>query len=225
MALKRLVVIPVYWGLWWRPPKDRRARALHFTWVDINSAMWAIMGNSWYLRGLEEYGVAPGFIHPGYIVDEGPPKPPANFSDDQCWSVIEEVVKDGNVPAPESWDDAVSPLYTLFVEPGSYYSDPNTFGRNAAYMDGASKAWVTANSDLSGAIHTYAHEMVEGSSGNRGIADKPPCGEDVVLGGLTLPTYWSEKLRACWPSHEAVLLAESIPKVAIGDLEKIQFKI
>jgi len=137
----------------------------------------------------------------------------------------EYVVKDGDVPAPNSWDKAFSPLYTLFVEPGSSFSDPNTFGRNDAYSDGASKAWVTANSNLAGGIHTFAHEMVEGSSGSRDIADKPPCGGDVVLGGLTLPTYWSEKLGACWPSREAVLLAESIPSVAIDDLKNVHIHL
>lgn len=221
MALKQLVVIPIYWGSRWRPPRDPRERALHFTWVDMNSAMWAIMANSWYLRGLEEYGVAPGFVHPGHIVDDEPPKDPESFSDAQCWETIDRVVKDGDVPAPDSWDKTFSPLYTLFVEPGSSFSDPNIFGRNDAYSDGASKAWVTANSDLAGGIHTFAHEMVEGSSGSRDIADKPPCGGDVVLGGLTLPTYWSEKLGACWPSREAVLLAESIPSVAIDDLKNV----
>jgi hypothetical protein len=225
MALKRLVIVPIYWGSHWRPPSDPRERTLRFTWIDINAAMWSIMGNAWYLRGLEEYGIAPGSVHPGHILDEEPPKSPASFSIEQCWETIDKVVANGHVPAPESWDDDLSPLYTLFVEPGSYYSDPNIFGSNDAYRAGASRAWVTANSNLAGAVHTFAHEMVEGSSGRRQIADMPPCGEDVVLNGLTLPTYRSERLGACWPSRDAVFIAESIPKVAIEELASTRVHI
>jgi len=80
--------------------------------------------------------------------------------------------------------------------------------------------WVTANSDLAGGIETYAHEMVEGATGKQ-IADGPeengPCGGKVVIDHLRLPTYWSEKLQACWPSDHAVFLAESLhsPEIVV----------
>jgi hypothetical protein len=192
-----------------------------FSYIDINGSLWLITRNNWYMRGLVEYGIEPGYIHPGYILDDEPSDP---FTMDQCWATIDKVVADGEVPAPDSWDAGiVKALYSLFVQRGHAYADPNIFGYNDPYTDGASKVWVTANSDLAGGIETFAHEMIEGSTGKQ-IADSKalggPCGENVVLDHLRLPSYWSEKLGACWPTEHAVFLAESFHTSDISAFEE-----
>jgi hypothetical protein len=233
--MKQLVVIPIFWGASWRPPATPRSflggRRLtgavedvlgagdnSFSYIDINGALWLIMHNFWYFRGLAEYGIEPGWVYPSHIVEEGPSH--RTFGGDDCWQVLDNVVVEGDVPAPSSWDENIKALYAVFVEPGHYETDPNHFGWNDPYRDGASKVWVTANSDLAGGIETYAHEMVEGATGIQ-IADGPeengPCGGKVVIDHLRLPTYWSEKLQACWPSDHAVFLAESLhsPEIVV----------
>jgi hypothetical protein len=195
-----LVVVPIYWGAKWLPPSDKRMRRLSFTLLDLNSAMWTIM-RSWYMLGLKDYGILPGTVHTGYAIQDPADPSPQDFDPATCWAKINDVIAAGHVPQPDAWGDDHKVLYSLFLEPGSACSDPNIFGENDKQH---LHVWVTANSDLAGAIDTYAHEMVEGSSGDE-IAD--PCKPNtVVIDGLRLPTYHSKTLNACWPTEEALLL-------------------
>jgi len=214
MDAKKLTVVPIYWGSKWLPPEDPRMRKLTFTWHDINAAMWTIM-RSWYMLGLAEYGVAPGEVHPGYVITDAEAPAPATFDDNQCWTKINDTISAGHVPPKSAWDDTHKVMHALFLEPGSAFTDPNVFGKN---NKSAVQVWVTANSDLAGAIETYAHEMVECSAGKE-IAD--PCQPNTeVIDGLRLPTYRSEQLNSCWPTHEAVLLHRGfVPFHRFGELK------
>lgn len=202
--MKKLAVVPIYWGSKWLPPTGvmqplRPEEAI--TWIHMNSAMWTIM-RSWYMLGLADYGVEPGLVHPGYVIreTEDSPPPPPTFESLQCWRKINDVIAGGLVPQPDAWGDDYKVLYSLFLQPGSRFTNPNRFGEN---LKKEVYCWVTANSDLPGVIEFYAHEMLEASS-NEEMAD--PCQpETVVIDGLRLPTYKSKTLNTCWPTREAVL--------------------
>ena len=218
-----LVVVPIYWGSEWNDPRMHPLQPeLAINWINVNAAMWTIM-RSWYMLGLAEYGVSPGLVHPGYIIQDPADPPPQTFDPESpsdpvltspCWTKTNDVIAAGHVPPPETWpNDKV--LYTLFFQPGSACSDPNIFGQNDKTHV---HTWVTANSDLAGVIETYAHEMVEASSGQE-IAD--PCRRDkIVIDGLRLPKYRSNTLNACWPTVEAILLHRGfLPFEKWGDLK------
>jgi hypothetical protein len=205
MDSKELVIVPIYWGSKWLPPADKRFRKLTFTWIDINAAMWTIM-RSWYMLGLEEYGVLPGLVYPGHIIEDANDPPPQTFEISDGFDKIDQVIAAGDVPQRDAWGDDHKVLYVLFFAPESYCSNPNLFG----YNNHKDEAWVTANSDLAGAIEFYAHEMVEGSSGEE-IAD--PCQpRTVIIDQVRLPMYRSNALNTCWPTEEAVLLHRGFVK-------------
>ena len=227
MASKKLVIVPIYWGSKWLPSSDPRMQPLHpesaITWINMNSAMWTIM-RSWYMLGLQDYGVLPGLVHPGYIIKDSEAVPPQTFTNDPqgaAWTTIDAVIDASQVPPPDAWGPDYKALYALLFEPGCANTDPNLFG----YNDKARlHVWVTANSDLAGAIEFFAHEMVEASSGQE-IAD--PCQPNtVVIDGLRLPLYRSQTLNACWPTEEAILLHRGFEKIGrFKDLQKNPVKI
>jgi hypothetical protein len=174
MAGKKLAVVPIYWGSKWLPATtalqkvaEVEARILlgseQINWVNLNAAMWTIM-RSWYMLGFAEYGIEPGMVHPGYVLRdaEDQPPPPAIFDADLCWFKINDVIAGGLVPAANAWGDDYKVLYCLFLQPGSANTNQNVFGQNDKK---AVHAWVTANSDFPGLVGTYAHEMIEASTG------------------------------------------------------------
>jgi|SRR5439155_16844582 len=214
MASKKLAVVPIYWGSKWLPPTGVM-RPLHpeqINWINMNTAMWTIM-RSWYMLALADYGIEPGLVHPGCLLQttEDQPAPPPTFDPLACWFQITNVVEGGLVPKPDAWGDDFKVFYCLFLQPGSACSNPTTFGQNDKERV---HAWVTANSDLPGAIETYAHEMLEASSGVE-MADpcKKAANPTVIIDGLRLPTYLSKTLNTCWPTQEAVLAHRGFSKI------------
>jgi hypothetical protein len=212
MADQQLVVVPVYWGQKWLPgdPKMQPLnRSDGIDWVKMNSAIWTVL-TSWYMTGLQDYGVIPGFAHPGLVdADSSPPNP---FEDAAAWDKLEEVISSGSVPAPDAWGDDHKVLYSLFMEPGAAYVDPNIFGRNDKDRV---RVWVTANSDFPGVVETFAHELVECASHDE-IAD--PCQPNTVeIRGLRLPKYHSKSLNTCWPTDEAMMAHRGLQVISHFD--------
>jgi hypothetical protein len=199
MAMQQLVVVPVYWGPKWLPgdPKMQPLdRSQGIDWVKMNPAIWTIL-TSWYMTGLQDYGLTAGFAHPGFV--DADSSPPASFEDSFAWAKLDEVITSGRVPSPDAWGADYKVLYSLFMEPGSANKDANIFGRNDKDRV---RVWVTANSDFPGVVETFAHELIEGSSHDE-IAD--PCQPNTVeIRGLRLPQYHSKSLNTCWPTEEAM---------------------
>lgn len=224
MATKKLAVVPIYWGSKWLPAStaaqkvaEIEARTLlgreQINWINLNAAMWTIM-RSWYMLGFAEYGIEPGMVHPGYVLRDAEDQPPPTFDANLCWFKINDVIAGGLVPAPDAWGDDYKVLYCLFLQPRSENTDRSVFGQNDK---NAVHAWVTANSDFPGVVETYAHEMVEASTGQE-IAD--PCQRNtpatVMIDGLRLPLFFSNQLNTCWPTQQAIAAQRAFVLQAIS---------
>jgi hypothetical protein len=123
--------------------------------------------------------------------------------------VIDRAISAKSVEAPAVYDQPAlvgaryRTVYSLFVAPDHYYTDPNIFGKNwTDYRPGAAASWVTSNSDLAGAIETFAHELIEGGSGAQ-IADDCET-ETFELDGIRLPKYKVD--GNCWPDIQTQLI-------------------
>lgn len=195
----QLLVVPIYWG--WPVPLPATAP---FTVFDILKGIMAIV-DSPFLDGLAEYGIAArGAYAYGAIVPAGY-KVPNPFTSQQCWDMIDRALNEKWVDQPVAYDtewpvlNRYRTVYTLFVAPGNYHDDPNIFGENSkTYRPGAAACWVTANSDLAGALGTFAHELVEGGSGHE-IADDCANAGTFYLNGVRLPKYIVN--GSCWPDE------------------------
>jgi hypothetical protein len=233
MDSKKLVVIPIYWGSKWLPSTGpMRPLQPEINWINVNAAMWTIM-RSWYMLGLQDYGVLPGIVHPGLIIEDSEAVPPASFTNDQdgaAWSTMYAVIDAGRVPPPDAWGNDYIPLYALMFAPGSACTNGD-FGYNLSFSNllaapesSGVGVWVTANSDLAGAIETFAHEMVEGASGQQ-IADacQPAT---AIIDGLKLPLYQSKTVNACWPTQDALELHRGFESIdRFKDLKQSPVKV
>jgi hypothetical protein len=198
----QLLVVPIFWG-WDVPPSSSSP----FNLFDMLVGVIDIM-DSHYLDGVTAYGLAAGGAYEyGATVPAGYPVPNP-FTDQNCWDIIDLAIAENWVQNPGYYDN-LTPLipkyravYTLFVAPGHYYTDPNIFGRNSKqYRPGASACWVTTNSDLAGGLSTFAHELIEAGT-QAEIADPCEKDPDFYLNGVRLPKY--QVNGACWPDDKTI---------------------
>ena len=201
IAVPKLLVVPIMWGDSWRThtPYDL---------FDVLRCVLSIM-SSHYLDGLGEYNIAPGgaFEYGAFLADPAG-EVPNPFGDGDCWKTIDRAIDKNLVKSPAEYDQPAPvgarfrTVYALFIAPNHYYTDPNVFGKNwTDYRPGAAAAWVSCNSNLAGAVTTFAHELIEGGSGAQ-IADDCET-ESFSLDGLLLPKYKVDGV--CWPDAQTQL--------------------
>ncbi len=202
IAIPQLYVVPIFWGQSWIGHTP-------YNCFDVLENVTTIMSGR-YLDGLAEYGIAAGgaasFGAVLHVPDSEIPNP---FHDEDCWGVIDRAISAKSVEAPAVYDQPAlvgaryRTIYSLFVAPSHYYTDPNIFGKNwTDYRPGAAATWVSSNSDLAGAIETFAHELIEGGSGAQ-IADDCET-ERFELDGIRLPKYKVD--GNCWPDLQTQLV-------------------
>ena len=224
MAIKQMIIIPIYWGEWWVP-----ALGNSYNWAEVNGILQAVVGGR-YMDCLNQYGLGLGFVSKTYVYPVDPPD--SGFSDYMRDYLFRFAINQGHVGAPDDYDLATQqPFYCLIVKPGiehlldpSLAPDVNTGAYHypflQQYWDGGTwngqVCWVKGDSTSSGTVQRLLHEMAEAYAPSE-ISDQCQGQGTVVVDGITVPQYWSVADERCcpppdldWPAPPRHLLPQTV---------------
>jgi hypothetical protein len=223
MDVKRMRIVPIFWGEWWLPRLSNP-----YNWTDVNEQM-AIVVTGRYMDGLNQYGIGRGAMDRAYVHQIDPPE--QGFTDYNVQWMFRMAIDDGLVFDPLEYDLTIDqPFYCLIVKPGIEHlrdatpdgsvaqGTPDTsvggyhFGFSYDYGDsrgtwsGGQACWVKAAPDLNGTVRRWVHEMAEAYSVGVGeIADKCQGNDPVLVDGVLVPQYWSAVDNGCKPLSDLMM--------------------
>lgn len=225
LAIKQIVVIPIYWGQWWIPTAGNA-----YNWAEVNGLLQTVVGGR-YMDCLNQYGIGRGGVSTTYVHPLDPPE--LGFSDDMRDHMFRLAINGGHVPAPSDYDLArQQPFYCLVVKPGIehllapslapdvgtgayHYQFQPEYWDDGTWPDGQ-VCWVKGDMTGGGTVQRLLHEMAEACSGAGEISDRCQSEDPVVVDGVTVPQYWSVADNACRPvADPAVSPPTHLPKVAV----------
>ena len=225
LAIKQIVVIPIYWGQWWIPTAGNA-----YNWAEVNGLLESVVGGR-YMDYLNQFGVGRGGVSTTYVHPLDPPE--LGFSDGMRDHMFRLAINDGHVPAPSDHDLArQQPFYCLLVKPGiehlrspSLAPDVRTgayhYPFQPTYWDGGSwpdgqVCWVKGDMTVGGTVQRLLHEMAEACSGAGQISGRSHTEDRAVGDGVAVLQHWSVTTHACQPvAAPAVSPPTQVPKVAV----------
>lgn len=233
MAVKQLVLVPIYWGEWWVP-----ALGNSYNWAEVNGLLQTVVGGR-YTDYLNQYGMGRGYVSRTYVYPVDPPN--SGFTDGMRDFVFRTAINDGHVYAPSDYDlNIQQPFYCLIVKPGvehlldpSLMPDVNTgayhYNFNRSYWDsgrwGGQVCWVKGDSTSMGTMQRLVHEMAEAYSGVGEISDQCQSTGLVSVDGLQVPQYWSVADNSCCPPADPIPLPPTPPSPSQLNVFAIVVKI
>jgi hypothetical protein len=222
MAVKEMILIPIYWGAWWVPIQGNA-----YNWAEVNGLMSKIVEGR-YMDGLNQYGIGRGSIAGTYVHQIDPPAD--GFGDSNAQWLFKMAIDDGHVPAPDNFDaETQQPFYSLLVKPGiEHLRDATPDGKVAqgtpdvgtgayhfgfSYEYGDSRpawtgqaCWVKSTPTALGTVQRWVHEMAEAySAGSGEISDMCESNHPVLVDGVAVPQYWSVADNSCWPPSDTMV--------------------
>lgn len=225
MAVKEMILVPIYWGEWWVPAKGNT-----YNWAEVNGLMSNVVGGR-YMDGLNQYGIGRGSITRSYVHQVDPPA--GGFTDAELHAIFKVAIDDERVPQPDDFDlERQQAFYSLIVKPGIEHLRDATpdgkvaqgtpdvetgayhFGFSYDYTDGrgtwgGQACWVKATPTAIGTIQRWAHEMAEAySAGSGEISDLCESNHPVLVDGVSVPQYWSVADNSCWPPSDEMVTVE-----------------
>lgn len=214
MAIKQIIIIPIYWGAWWVPAANNA-----YNWAEVNGLLQTAVGGR-YMDCLNQYGLGRGWVSTTHVYQLDPPV--SGFSDYMRDYMFRTAIDGGHVPAPSDFDLArQQPFYCLIVKPGiehllapSLAPDINTGAYHYPFQSeywaggawpGGQVCWVKGDSTSQGTVQRVLHEMAEAYSAAGEISDKCASQGPVVVDGVRVPQYWSVADNACCPTADPIL--------------------
>ncbi|PZS25387.1 MAG: hypothetical protein DLM59_20405 [Pseudonocardiales bacterium] len=200
MAVKQLILIPIYWGDWWMP-----IRGNAYNWADVNGPMAKVVTGR-YADGLIEYGYGRGTVSKTYLLHVDPPA--GGLGDVLLRRTLRSAIDAGHVAGPDEFDLAEQqPCYALILAPDPERDSVVTaqFEFDYDYGDGRDPwvgraSWVRGDVTAAGTVRRLARELAAVCTEGHGeVADRCRDGQPVFVDRVSVPQYWSVAHNACWP--------------------------
>lgn len=203
MAVKQVILIPIFWGEWWTPSLGNA-----YNWADLTAPMARVVTGR-YMDGLNQYGFGRGTVSKTYLHQVDPA--PGGFGEVNLQWVVRSAVDAGHVARPEEFDLATQqPCYCVIVAP-----DPNHDIEESAHFDvshdvgdgrspwvGAA-CWVRADETAAGTVRRWVREITRVCTVDHDfVADRCEAESPVFVDRVSVPQYWSAQDHACWPAAD-----------------------
>jgi hypothetical protein len=202
MAIKQMILIPVYWGEWWAP-----ARGSAYTWADVNAAMAGVVGSR-YMDGLNQYGFGRGAVGKSHVYQVDPPS--GGFGEPNLHWRLRTAIDSGHVAKPDEFDLQVQqPFYSLIMPPVEQAVPvPRQLAFSYDYGDGRAAwtglaCWVEGDLTAAGTVRRWVREMADACTHGRGeISHRCQDASPVFVDRISVPQYWSVVDNSCWPPSD-----------------------
>lgn len=196
MAVKQVILIPIFWGEWWTP-----ALGHAYKWADVTTPMARVVSGR-YMDGLNQYGLGRGTVSKTYLHQVDPA--PGGFGEVNLQWVVRSAIESGRVARPDEFDlETQLPCYSVIVAPDPEHdaeqSSPFDVSHGSNPWVGRA-CWVRADQTAAGTVRRWVRELARAcTEGHDDVVDRCQAGSPVFVDRVSVPRYWSVQDDACWP--------------------------